>query len=123
MLKLKCKNNLPHQFRIVKEFQNAQYEVCELCGYKIRMKKDSKGRTDNLEYLRLHKRDTVQPHGATKHLYMKIYHPKYCIVRLCLNKECNQSRFCIHKSIVRQQLHIDHRVKPKPGTTYWDSKY
>lgn len=121
MDRLTCKHNLPHRFIITRDFAEAQYEVCELCGYKIRSKKDNRGRTDNIRYLKLHSRDTCQPRGRTKALYMKIYHPKYCVIRPCLDEDCNLRGLCLHKTGVRQQLRVDHRVKPPPGTTYWDA--
>jgi hypothetical protein len=117
MAYLKCKNNLPHQFKIIADFNDIQVENCIICGFKVRWQKDSKGRTHNLKYLELHAGDFCQPNGRTKSLYYKIYHPQYCYIRICLDCE----GVCHHKTAARQELRIDTRVKPPPGQTYWNA--
>lgn len=112
-----CKNNLPHQLKIIQEFEDVQYEQCIICGFKCRWNKDSKGRVNNLKYLELHIGDTCQPTGPTKAIYHKVYHPQYNYARICLN--CQE--VCFHKTGARTTLRIDNRVKPKPGMTMWDA--
>lgn len=114
----KCKNNLPHQFKIIADYPGLQIEVCELCGYKIRWNLDKKGRSNNVKYVALHARDLCQPRGRTKTLYYKIYSPWLCMTRICLDDECNKNGICNHKQGNRTELKIDNRVK---GTnrTYW----
>ncbi len=67
---------------IVHENSSAKFEKCRICGMRARWNVGYKGRTDNLEYLKLHVRNFAQPNGATKRVYKKIYEPETCIIHL-----------------------------------------
>ena len=80
--RLGCRFGQPHDIRIVHENPAVKWEVCQRCNKKFRWNKGYKGRTDNMKYLEAHARNFAQPHGATKRIYNKIYHPEKCIIHL-----------------------------------------
>ena len=116
----RCKNGLPHDMANLADFANAQYKQCVKCGKKHKFAKDSKGRVDNLEYLRICISDTAQPTGRTKSVYMKVYHPTYNVSRICLNDTCNKKQLCIHRLGIREELRINNKIK-KDGMNIWDA--
>lgn len=62
-----------HDYELIGENDDATIEVCKLCKKKLIMKKDRKGRMNNALYLKEHRRDTLQPTGATAQLFKRFY--------------------------------------------------
>ena len=77
-----CKNSLPHDMKVLHENSKAKWEVCMICNRKFKWNKDSKGRIDNVRYLKAHARAFAQRSGATKRLYKKLYQPEECIIKI-----------------------------------------
>lgn len=70
----KCRKNIFCDFTLSRDLPDAQVEVCTKCGKKVVYFKDIRtGRIDNKKYLRDHIRDTVQPFGRTRKLFLMIY--------------------------------------------------
>lgn len=61
-------SDILHDWKVIREYKIETIEVCNRCG--LRAKFD---RRDNKTYLETHKRDFLQPTGATKALYYKEY--------------------------------------------------
>lgn len=77
-----CKSGMPHDLESVSDTPRVKWEVCKLCSRRFRWTKGAKGRVDNPEYLKAHARNYAQPGGATRRLYMKLYKPEECIIKL-----------------------------------------
>lgn len=77
-----CKSGLPHNIKPLKEFRHVKYEICITCGKKFRWNKREMGRIANKEYLVAHARNFAQRGGATRALYMRIYKPDKCVIRI-----------------------------------------
>lgn len=77
-----CIYGLPHNLKPDKEFKDVKYEVCILCNKRFRWNKDYKGRVDNKKYLEAHARSFAQRFGRTKQLYMKLYKPEECVIKV-----------------------------------------
>lgn len=77
-----CRYGLPHDLKVIHETPRAKWEVCQICNHKFRFNKGYKTRIDNQEYLKAHARNFCQKFGRTKRLYMKIYQPEKCIIKL-----------------------------------------
>lgn len=73
---LGCLYGQPHNMRFIHNGKTAKWESCVICGRKFRWTKGSKGRIDNVEYLKAHVRQFAQRGGATKMIYNKLYKPK-----------------------------------------------
>ena len=69
----RCPKNIYCDFERTISNTEVQVEVCKNCGKKVAYPKDSKGRVEKAKYLRDHVRDTVQPFGRTRKLFLKIY--------------------------------------------------
>lgn len=80
------------------DFKNCKWEVCAICGDKVKWKKDTKGRVDNTEYLKAHLRNFCQPWGRTRKDFIRIYHPQMSKIKLCLSKKCAKKNICTHVS-------------------------
>lgn len=80
--RLGCRFGQPHDPQIIHENPSVKWEACRRCGKRFRWNKGYKGRTDNIEYLKVHVRSFAQPNGATKRVYNKIYNPEKCIIHL-----------------------------------------
>ena len=57
-----------HDWEIIRDGNRTTYEYCKRCGIREKFFK-----ADNQRYLKTHKRDFLQPTGATKHLFAKEY--------------------------------------------------
>lgn len=69
-----CKKRVLCGFEVILSNAEAQVEVCQFCGKKVVYHKEpGTGRIDNAKYLRDHIRDTVQPFGRTRRLFLEIY--------------------------------------------------
>ncbi len=77
-----CRFGQPHDFQILHENPQVKWEVCRICNKKMRWNKGYKGRVKNAEYLKAHARNFAQRFGATKRLYMKVYQPEKCLIKL-----------------------------------------
>lgn len=78
---LGCRHRgVPHQMRIIHENPQVKWELCMICGKRFRWNKGYKGRTNNIEYVKVHIRSFCQKFGATKRIYYKTYRPKECII-------------------------------------------
>lgn len=77
-----CRDGLPHDLVVLKDTPTVKWEECKICSRKFRWTKGFKGRINNPEYLKAHSRNYAQPNGATNRLYMRLYHPEKCIIRL-----------------------------------------
>ena len=73
---------IPHDFTGIHETMRVKWEVCQICGKKMRWNKGYRGRMDNVEYLKAHVRNYCQKTGATKRVYNRIYNPEKCIIIL-----------------------------------------
>jgi hypothetical protein len=62
-----------HDYKTVGENDEAIVEVCKECKKRLVMRKDSKGRTENRQYLKEHIRDTAQPTGVTSKIFNRFY--------------------------------------------------
>ena len=62
-------------FEIIGNYPDAQVEICTNCGKKVIYNKRD-GLLDNRKYLKDHIRHTLQPHGRTRELFMKVYGQK-----------------------------------------------
>lgn len=82
MKRYECKFGLPHDYEMIKDFADCQYEVCKICNKKTKWRKGHLGRIDNKRYLEEHARDTAQPGGRTNELFMRIYHREKCLISL-----------------------------------------
>lgn len=71
----KCRKNFLCNFEKSRDLPDALVEICINCGKKVIYKKVG-GRIDNRRHLREHIRDTVQPWGKTKKLFLQIYGEK-----------------------------------------------
>lgn len=80
--RLGCRYGLPHEFKILGENKHAKWEVCIRCNVKKRYVKGYRGRVENTEYLKDHVRNFAQKHGATKRVYMRVYKPEKCIIKI-----------------------------------------
>ena len=79
-----CIYGLPHNLITLKEFSDIKIEQCQLCGKKLRWRKDYKGRVDNIKYLEAHARNFAQEFGRTKRLFKKMYKPEQCVLKIKL---------------------------------------
>lgn len=77
-----CRDGMPHDLHIVHESRAAKWEMCHRCSRKFRWTKGFKGRVNNPEYLKAHMRNYAQMGGATRRVYMRIYQPEKCIIRI-----------------------------------------
>jgi len=79
---LGCRNGQPHDLRITFQNDAVKWETCAICNKKFRWNKRYKGRVNNVEYLKSHVRNYAQRGGATKRVYMKVYRPSDCIIKI-----------------------------------------
>lgn len=77
-----CRDGMPHDLTVLQDIRSVKWEVCQICSRKFRWTKGFKGRINNVEYLKAHARNYAQPNGATNRLYMKLYKPEECIIKL-----------------------------------------
>jgi len=70
---LGCKYGAPHDLAIIFENTRLKVEQCGICSCKYRWNKRSKGRVDNVAYLKAHVRNFAQKFGATRRVYYKTY--------------------------------------------------
>ena len=70
-----CPKGFYCEFEVSRSLPDVQIEVCVRCSKKVIYRKDGKGRVEKGKYLRDHIRDTVQPFGKTRKLFLKIYGP------------------------------------------------
>lgn len=77
-----CRFGQPHDFQLIKDTPSAKYEVCAICGTRRRWNKGYKSRIDNNRYLVDHVRNYAQPTGSTKRVFMKLYYPEKCIIKI-----------------------------------------
>lgn len=77
-----CKNGLPHDLTQVYDGRNVKVEVCQICNKKFRWNKRTRSRVDNVKYLEAHARNYAQKGGATNQLFMKLYEPENCLIKL-----------------------------------------
>lgn len=77
-----CRSRMPHDLKPVFENKVVKIEVCQICGKRLRFRKYFKGRVDNRAYLEAHSRNFAQSRGRTKRLYMKIYKPQSCLIKI-----------------------------------------
>lgn len=82
MMNYGCKFGLPHDLTVTSDTRTAKWEVCQICSRKFRWTKGPKGRINNPEYLKAHARNYAQPGGKTNRLFMRIYKPEQCIIRI-----------------------------------------
>ena len=69
----RCPKRILCDFQVSRDLPDAQVEICLNCSKKVIYHKDGNGRVDNRKYLRDHIRQTVQPFGPTRRLFMEIY--------------------------------------------------
>src|SRR3990167_9309752 len=69
----KCRKNFLCDYELSRDLPDALIEICVNCGKKVIYNKGKDSRIDNVKYLRDHIRQTVQPFGKTRELFMKIY--------------------------------------------------
>lgn len=62
-----------HSFNTVGENSEAIVEICTECKKRLVMRKDSKERVNNVQYLKEHVRDTAQPTGITSKIFKRFY--------------------------------------------------
>lgn len=62
-----------HAYKVVSNNLDGQVEVCVECKHRLVVKKDSKGRIDNVSYLKSHARDFAQATGATSKIFNRFY--------------------------------------------------
>ena len=77
-----CKWGQPHDLVQLADTSRFKWERCRICNRTFRWNKGRKKRIDNVRYLEAHARNYAQPGGATNRLYMKLYKPEQCIIRL-----------------------------------------
>lgn len=77
-----CRYGQPHDLVPTAESPTVKWEVCRICNKKFRWNKGAKTRIDNVRYLEAHARNYAQQGGATKRLFMKLYEPERCIIKL-----------------------------------------
>lgn len=70
-----CPKGELHDFNVILDNEDVTVEICRFCSKKEIYKKIN-GCQDNKKHLRAHLRDTVQPYGATRELFLKIYGEK-----------------------------------------------
>ena len=73
---------IPHDLRIIHQTDYIKIEACYICNRRFRWNKKYKGRVNNIEYLKAHVRNYCQRNGATKRVYMKVYHPELCKIKI-----------------------------------------
>lgn len=71
---------VPHDLFPIGENATVKVERCKICNVKMVWPKGSKGRTDNVKYLKAHARNFAQKGGATHRLFMKLYEPEKTII-------------------------------------------
>ena len=71
----RCKKGVLCQFELSRDLPDARIEICTSCSKKVIYNK-SEGQIDEIKYLRDHKRDTIQPYGKDKRLFIQIYGQK-----------------------------------------------
>ena len=69
----KCPKNFFCDFRTSRDLPDAVVRVCVACGKKVIYRKDAHGRIDNKKFLKDNVRETVQPWGKTRKLFLQIY--------------------------------------------------
>ena len=72
----RCRKKRYCDFKPIVDNSEAQVEICVQCSKKVIYRKDETGRIDNAKYLRDHIRDTVQPFGRTRKIFLEIYGDK-----------------------------------------------
>lgn len=77
-----CKGGMPHDLIPTFESPLIKCEICKICGKKYRWNKRYKTRIDNLRYLEAHARNYAQKGGVTNQLFMKLYEPERCVIKL-----------------------------------------
>jgi len=65
-----------HDYQVIVSTDSGQIEVCRECKHRLVVKKDSKGRVDNVAYLKSHARDFAQKTGSTAKLFERYYNNK-----------------------------------------------
>ena len=73
---------IPHDLEILHQNPQRKIEVCKICNKKFRWNVGYKGRIDNNNYLKVHVRHFAQKWGATRRVYMRVYHPSKCIIKI-----------------------------------------
>lgn len=82
MYKLDCKSKLPHEWATIYDSRKVKWEVCKICGKKMKWNKGYRLRVDNKKYLEEHIRSTCQKFGKTKRIYYRIYDPLKLIIKI-----------------------------------------
>lgn len=68
----RCKKNRYCDFTTVHEDRGAKVERCIYCGRRTIFRKVN-GKTDNVQYLKMHVRNFAQPYGATRKVFEEVY--------------------------------------------------
>ena len=71
----RCEKGTLHDYQISRDLPNVLIEVCSKCSKKEIYYKYG-GRFDTKKHLRAHLRDTLQPYGRTRDLYLQTYGTK-----------------------------------------------
>ena len=77
-----CKYGEPHDLHVIHETMVVLWEVCTRCDRKFRWPKGRRGRVQNAKYLEAHLRNFAQKGGATNRLFMRLYEPEKCIIKI-----------------------------------------
>ena len=77
-----CRFGQPHDPVLVKETKTFKVERCKICGVRRHWVKGYKERISNVDYLRFHVRSFAQPHGSTKRVFEKTYHPEKTVIHI-----------------------------------------
>lgn len=79
-----CRWGLPHDLTATIENGVVKCEVCKICGRKFRWNKGNRKRVENNRYLAAHARNFAQKGGATHRLYMRLYEPEKCVIKVTI---------------------------------------
>lgn len=77
-----CKWGLPHDLVQVADMPRYKVERCRICTRRFYWLKGYKKRIHNAEYLKAHARNYAQKGGRTNQLFMRLYEPEKCIIRI-----------------------------------------
>lgn len=80
--RLDCKGGLPHEWATIHDDRKVKWEVCKICGKKMRWNKGYRLRMDNVRYIEEHIRSTCQKTGPTRRVYFRIYQPEKLIIKI-----------------------------------------
>lgn len=63
-----------HNYKTINDLPDGKLEICTECKKRLTIKKDPlTGRIDNKKYIKEHIRDTAQPFGRTRKVFIKHY--------------------------------------------------